>query len=96
MAVINIYEIRKPYPEQVNYDKGLWIPNFMDVYEIFYYDSGNDVWVKLGILGEDSRVIQISNTEPTQEHIRYWVDVSTSPPVIKVKDYQGNWKEMKD
>lgn len=94
MAVISINEIRKPYPQKENYEKKLWIPNFVDEYHIFYYDDSNDTWVKIGILGKDSRVIQISDTEPTQEHIRYWVDISSEPPIIKVKDYQGNWKEV--
>jgi len=94
MSEVKIYQIKREYPNSENYNLGLWIPNFTDEFQLYYYDSDNNKWVLVGILGKDSRVLKISDTEPTEESVRYWVDTSQSPPVVKVKDYTGNWVEM--
>jgi hypothetical protein len=94
MVEVKIYEIRRPFPSEENYNRKLWIPNFSDEIELYWYDQNNDKWTKVGELGEDSRVVKISDTQPEEENVRVWVDISGDSPVVKVKDYQGNWKVM--
>lgn len=93
MATVNLKDIFTPVPEDANYTNKLWIRPNHERREIYYYDENNDKWVFIGAVDKTS-YLEIGDTQPTASEIVYWVDTSSEPYVMKVKDANGEWKEL--